>query len=45
VTTVLSIGQYYLERHFGRGVSRQRRETLLQRWLRNVRSLRSPSEG
>jgi len=45
VTTVLSIGQYYLERHFGRGVSRQRRETLLQRWLRNVRSLRSPQQG
>jgi polar amino acid transport system permease protein len=45
VTTVLSIGQYYLERHFGRGVSRQRRETLLERWLRSVRSLRSPQQG
>jgi polar amino acid transport system permease protein len=45
VTTVLSIGQYYLERHFGRGVSRQRREPFSKRWWHNVRSLRSPSAG
>lgn len=45
VTTVLSIGQYYLERHFGRGVSRQERVSLPRRWFRNVRSLRSPSAG
>jgi len=45
VTTVLSIGQYYLERHFGRGVSRQQRESFSKRWWRNIRSLRSPSEG
>jgi polar amino acid transport system permease protein len=31
VTTVLSIGQLYVERHFGRGVSRSPRRTLLQR--------------
>jgi len=42
VTTVLSIGQYYLERHFGRGVSRRRRESFFGRWLSGVRSFRSP---
>jgi polar amino acid transport system permease protein len=31
VTTVLSIGQYFLERRFGRGVSRNQRETWWQR--------------
>jgi polar amino acid transport system permease protein len=31
VTTVLSIGQYYVERHYGRGTSRALRETPLQR--------------
>jgi polar amino acid transport system permease protein len=35
-TTVLSIGQYYLERHFGRGTSRQLPETPLQRIRRNL---------
>jgi polar amino acid transport system permease protein len=29
-TTVLSIGQYYLERHFGRGTARERPPTLLE---------------
>jgi polar amino acid transport system permease protein len=40
VTTVLSFGQYYLERHFGRGVARGLPETLLQRLRRNVLSFR-----
>jgi polar amino acid transport system permease protein len=31
VTTILSIGQYFLERRFGRGSSRTQRETLVQR--------------
>jgi polar amino acid transport system permease protein len=34
-TTVLSIGQYYIERHFGRGSSRTAAMTPLQR-LRRV---------
>ena len=40
VTTVLTIGQYYLERHFGKGSSRGLPETPLQRLRRNVFSLR-----
>ena len=40
VTTVLTIGQYYLERHFGRGSSRSLPETPLQRLRRNIFSLR-----
>jgi len=36
VTTVLSIGQYYLERYFGRGASRDLPETPLQRLRRNL---------
>ncbi len=36
VTTVLSIGQVYVERHFGRGVSRSSRRTLLQRLKVNL---------
>jgi polar amino acid transport system permease protein len=40
VTTVLSIGQYYLERHFGRGASRDLPATPLQRLRRNLLSLR-----
>src|SRR5207249_3477107 len=31
VTTVLTIGQYYVERHFGRGATRERRRTPFQR--------------
>jgi len=42
VTTILSIGQYYLERHYGRGVSRQMPKSVYARWLANVISLRSP---
>ena len=36
VTTVLSIGQYYLERHYGRGSSREQPLTLLQRVRGNL---------
>jgi polar amino acid transport system permease protein len=36
VTTVLSIGQYYIERHFGRGFGPERAETALQRWRRGL---------
>jgi polar amino acid transport system permease protein len=36
MTTILSIGQFYLERHFGRGTSREVREPALQRVLRGV---------
>jgi len=36
VTTVLSFGQYYLERYFGRGVARELPPTPLQRLRRNV---------
>jgi polar amino acid transport system permease protein len=36
LTTILSIGQYYLERHFGRGITREPPPTPLQRFRRNV---------
>jgi polar amino acid transport system permease protein len=36
VTTVLSFGQYYLERYFGRGTARELPLTPLQRLRRNV---------
>jgi polar amino acid transport system permease protein len=36
VTTVLSIGQYYVERHFGRGTARALPPTPLQRLRRNL---------
>jgi polar amino acid transport system permease protein len=36
VTTVLTIGQFYLERYFGRGVTRELPETLLQRARRSL---------
>ena len=35
-TTVLSIGQYYLERHYGRGTTRQQTPTLLQQIRRGI---------
>jgi polar amino acid transport system permease protein len=52
-TTVLSIGQYYIERYFGRGSSRGLPDTPLQRLRRNLFSFRhatvqvppQPSEG
>jgi polar amino acid transport system permease protein len=40
VTTILSIGQYYLERHYGRGTAAGQRETPLQRLRRNLLSFR-----
>jgi polar amino acid transport system permease protein len=36
VTTVLSIGQYYVERHFGRGAARELPPTPLQRLRRQL---------
>jgi polar amino acid transport system permease protein len=36
VTTVLTIGQYYLERYFGRGATRDLPQTPLQRLRRNL---------
>jgi polar amino acid transport system permease protein len=38
VTSVLSVGQYYLERHFGRGASRELPPTPLQRLRANLLS-------
>ena len=40
VTTVLSIGQYFLERHYARG-TRSRPNSLLQKWWMNVIDLSS----
>ncbi len=40
MTTVLTIGQFYLERHFGRGATRDLPETPLQRLRANVFSIR-----
>lgn len=37
MTTVLTIGQYYVERHFGRGTTRDLPETPLQRFRRSLR--------
>jgi polar amino acid transport system permease protein len=36
MTSLLSVGQYYLERHYGRGSSRELRPTPLQRLRRNL---------
>ncbi len=36
MTTILSIGQYYVERHYGRGTTREPPPTPLQRLRRNV---------
>ena len=35
-TTVLSIGQYYIERHYGRGTTRQQAPTLFQQIRRGI---------
>jgi polar amino acid transport system permease protein len=40
LTTLLSIGQYYLERHYGRGASRRLPDTPLQRLRRHLVALR-----
>ncbi|MFF7363318.1 ABC transporter permease subunit [Streptomyces sp. NPDC008125] len=44
-TSVLSIGQYYLERHFARGSSRSLPPTPFQRVKANVLSLSRPQGG
>ena len=36
VTTVLSFGQYHIERYFGRGLSRNQTESALLAWWRNL---------
>jgi polar amino acid transport system permease protein len=36
ITSVLSVGQYYVERHYGRGTSQGQRETPLRRISRNL---------
>jgi polar amino acid transport system permease protein len=33
LTSVAYVGQYFLERHFGRGFSRAERATMRARWL------------
>jgi polar amino acid transport system permease protein len=40
VTTILSIGQYYLERYYGRGAARRLPDTPLQRLRRHLVALR-----
>src|SRR5512133_215221 len=42
VTTVLSIGQHYVERYYGRGATRDVPETALQRLRANLISVRNP---
>jgi polar amino acid transport system permease protein len=44
VTSVLSVGQYYVERHFGRGTSRNAPPTMLQRLRMNLRYTRPHGE-
>jgi polar amino acid transport system permease protein len=44
VTTALTIGQFYLERHFGRGATRELPETPLARLRRNLFSSRTATE-
>jgi polar amino acid transport system permease protein len=43
VTSVLSVGQYYVERHFGRGTSREPPPTPLQRLRQHLRHIRPPA--
>ena len=40
VTTILSIGQYYVERRFGRGHARALPDTPLQRLRRHLVAIR-----
>jgi len=42
LTSVLTIGQFYVERHFGRGSSSHVRQTFLQRWRRNMFKFHQP---
>lgn len=43
-TTILSIGQHFIERHYGRGLRRQRRPSTLQ-WIAGIRAVRQGREG
>ncbi len=45
LTSVFSVGQYYLERHFQRGSTRSLPSTPWQKVKANLFSLRSPSQG
>jgi polar amino acid transport system permease protein len=42
MTSILTVGQYYLERYFGRGSSRQLPPTPLQRFRRMLFTFHSP---
>jgi polar amino acid transport system permease protein len=42
LTTITSIGQYYLERHFGRGGSRNEPPTMIQRIWANLTQILRP---
>ncbi|MBW1603047.1 amino acid ABC transporter permease [Streptomyces sp. JJ66] len=44
MTTVFSIGQYYLERHYAKGADRELPPTPLQRLRANLTSFRTPSQ-
>ncbi len=43
-TSILYVGQYYVERHYGRGSSREQGETLPGRVMRGVLAFREPGE-
>ena len=45
VTTVLTVGQYYVERHYARGAARELPETPLQRLRRNLFTFRHATEA
>jgi polar amino acid transport system permease protein len=45
VTSVLSVGQYYVERRFGRGTSREQPPTPWQRLRTNLRYIRPPANA
>jgi polar amino acid transport system permease protein len=45
VTTLLSIGQHFIERHYGRGSGREQPSTLLQRMRLNALSFRHEEAG
>src|SRR4051794_13570238 len=44
-TTILSIGQYYIERHYARGAARELPPTALQALRARMIGMRSPSAG
>jgi polar amino acid transport system permease protein len=45
LTTVLTVGQYYVERHYARGAARELPETPLQRLRRNLFTFRHATEA